>query len=186
MQATVMQGSSESRPETDDLVRRAQSGDLEAFEALYREHCGRIYGLCLRISRDPAQAEELTQEAFIRAWRKLDSFRSGTRFPAWLAKVAVNVALGDRRSRGRRGLHEVQVDDPDRWDPAARAPTPGAGIDLERAIASLPPGARKVFVLYEVEGFRHQEIADLLGLSQGTSKAQLHRARRILRERLAS
>lgn len=180
-----MQSNSDSRPDTDELVRRAQSGDLEAFEALYREHCGRVYGVCMRISRDPAQAEELTQEAFIRAWSKLNTFRSGTQFPAWLAKVAVNVALGDRRSRGRRRLHEVQIDDPERWDPPSRPTHPGAGIDLERAIASLPPGARKVFVLYEIEGFRHQEIADRLGLSSGTSKAQLHRARRLLRERLA-
>jgi RNA polymerase sigma-70 factor (ECF subfamily) len=183
MQATVVH-MEKSRPEMPDLVRQAQDGDVGAFEALYRQHVGRIYALCLRIARDPAQAEELTQEAFIRAWEKLDLFRSGTRFPAWLAKVAVNVALGDRRSRGRRLLREAPVDDPDRWDPPAPPASPGAGLDLERAIAGLPPGARKVFVLYEIEGFRHEEIAGFLGLSSGTSKAQLHRARRLLREAL--
>jgi RNA polymerase sigma-70 factor (ECF subfamily) len=185
MQATVMH-SEDSRTGMPDLVRRAQDGDVGAFEELYREHVGRIYALCLRISCNPALAEELTQEAFIRAWQRLETFRLGTHFPAWLSKVAVNVALGDRRSRSRRALREAPVEDPDQWDPPAPTATPSEGMDLERAIAGLPPGARKVFVLYDIEGFQHREIADKLGLSPGTSKAQLHRARRLLRETLTS
>jgi RNA polymerase sigma-70 factor (ECF subfamily) len=187
MQATVMQVDNRTMAaDTPDLVRQAQGGDVEAFEALYREHVGRVYGLCLRISANPALAEELTQETFIRAWTRLDTFQLGTRFAAWLSKVAVNVALGDRRSRGRRSQKETPVDDPDRWDPPAPRTTPSEGMDLEKAIAGLPEGARRVFVLYDIEGFQHNEIAHKLGLSSGTSKAQLHRARRLLREALTS
>jgi len=181
-----MQREDSPKPDMPDLVRQAQDGDVHAFEALYREHSGRIYGLCLRISGNPSLAEDLTQEAFIRAWTRLETFQVGTRFPAWLSKVAVNVALGDRRSRGRRSKREMPVDDPDLWDPPAPRSTPSEGMDLERAIAGLPAGARKVFVLYDIEGFQHREIGDMLGLSTGTSKAQLHRARRLLREALTS
>jgi len=186
MQAMVMTSENSPSAEMPDQVRRAQEGDVHAFEALYREHVGRIYGLCLRISGNPALAEDLTQEAFIRAWTRLETFQVGTRFAAWLSKVAVNVALGDRRARGRRSKREAPVDDPDQWDPPARQSTPSEGMDLERAIAALPDGARKIFVLYDIEGFQHQEIADMLGLSSGTSKAQLHRARRLLRKALTS
>ena len=165
----------------EELVLQAQGGDTTAFEALYRQQVGRIYALCRRMTGKPELAEDLTQEAFIRAWERLATFRpEGGHFGAWLYKVAVNVVLTDRRVRRRR-VPLFEVDDPERWDPAAPPERPETGLDLEFAIDQLPPGARKVFVLHDVEGLRHKEIADRLGLSQGTTKAQLHRARRMLR-----
>jgi RNA polymerase sigma-70 factor (ECF subfamily) len=166
-------------------VVRAARGDGAAFEALYRRHASRVFGLCLRLTADRAQAEELTQECFVRAWQNLASFRAEAAFGTWLHRIAVNLALGGFRSRSRRGLRVVEgVDDGLLEQVAADRPAPEAGIDLERAIATLPTGARAVFVLHDVEGWQHDEIAQQLGLAVGTSKAQLHRARRLLRERL--
>ena len=168
------------------LVQDAQAGDLSAFERLYRENERRVFALCMRLASDPALAEELTQEVFVRAWRKLGSFRGQSAFSSWLHPLTVNVALSERRSRRRRLARIVPRDDLTTLEPEAPAPTPEAGFDLERAMAALPPGARRVFVLHDVEGRTHDEIASLLGLAPGTSKAQLHRARRLLREALAS
>jgi RNA polymerase sigma-70 factor (ECF subfamily) len=168
------------------LVRQAQAGDLVAFERLYRENERKVFGLCFRMSSDPALAEELTQEVFVRAWRKLSSFRGESAFSSWLYPLTVNVALSERRSRRRRDARIVATEDPASLERAPRSPAPEAGFDLEKAMAALPPGARAVFVLHDVEGRTHEEIAQLLGLAAGTSKAQLHRARRLLREALAS
>jgi RNA polymerase sigma-70 factor (ECF subfamily) len=168
------------------LVRQAQAGDLVAFERLYRENERKVFGLCFRLSSDPALAEELTQEVFVRAWRKLASFRGESAFSSWLYPLTVNVALSERRSRRRRDARIVATEDPASLERAPRSPAPEAGFDLEKAMAALPPGARAVFVLHDVEGRTHEEIAKLLGLAPGTSKAQLHRARRLLREALAS
>ena len=168
------------------LVRQAQSGDLVAFERLYRDNERKVFGLCFRLSSDPALAEELTQEVFVRAWRKLSSFRGESAFSSWLYPLTVNVALSERRSRRRRDARIVATEDPASLERAPRTPTPEAGFDLEKAMAALPPGARAVFVLHDVEGRTHEEIGALLGLASGTSKAQLHRARRLLREALAS
>ena len=168
------------------LVRQAQSGDLVAFERLYRDNERKVFGLCFRLSSDPALAEELTQEVFVRAWRKLSSFRGESAFSSWLYPLTVNVALSERRSRRRRDARIVATEDPASLERAPRAPSPEAGFDLEKAMAALPPGARAVFVLHDVEGRTHEEIGALLGLASGTSKAQLHRARRLLREALAS
>jgi RNA polymerase sigma-70 factor (ECF subfamily) len=168
------------------LVRQAQAGDLVAFERLYRDNERKVFGLCFRLSSDPALAEELTQEVFVRAWRKLSSFRGESAFSSWLYPLTVNVALSERRSRRRRDARIVATDDPASLERAPRSPAPEAGFDLEKAMATLPPGARAVFVLHDVEGRTHEEIAQLLGLAPGTSKAQLHRARRLLREALAS
>jgi RNA polymerase sigma-70 factor (ECF subfamily) len=168
------------------LVRQAQAGDLHAFERLYRENERRVYALCFRMSSDPSLAEELTQEVFVRAWQKLGSFRGESAFSSWLYPLAVNVALSERRSRRRRTSRVMITDDLTPFDvprPGKR-PGPETGFDLERAMAGLPPGARAVFVLHDVEGYLHQEIAALLGLAEGTSKAQLHRARKLLREAL--
>lgn len=166
-----------------DLVRRAQAGDRSAFQRLYEDHVGRIYALCLRLTGDPEEAMERTQDAFVRAWGKLGSFRGEAAFPTWLHRLAVNVVLTDRRSAGRRERWaEAAAESGPRVQPASRA---GLGVDLERAIARLPPGARAVFVLYDVEGYCHREIAELTGIAAGTSKAQLHRARRLLREALS-
>lgn len=166
------------------LVRRAQEGDVTAFEQLYRENVGRVYALCLRLSADAARAEEFTQDVFIRAWEKLGSFRGESAFTSWLHRLTVNVVLSQRRSEGRRAAHEVTTDDLSYFDGASHVAPPEAGIDLERAIEALPPGARTVFVLHDVEGYKHEEIARLTGRAEGTCKALLHRARKLLREAL--
>ena len=168
------------------LVQDAQAGDLVAFERLYRDNERRVFALCMRLSSDPALAEELTQEVFIRAWRKLGSFRGQSAFSSWLYPLTVNVALTERRSRRRRLARIVPTPDGDTPEGPAPPATPEAGFDLEKAMATLPPGARSVFVLHDVEGRTHDEIASLLGLAAGTSKAQLHRARKLLREALKS
>jgi len=168
------------------LVREAQNGDLLAFERLYRENVRKVFGLCLRLSQDAQLAEELTQEVFVKAWRKLSTFRGESAFSSWLYPMAVNVAFSERRSRRRRDARIVSVEEPQLLEKAPGAPKHEAGFDLERALATLPPGARAVFVLHDVEGRTHEEIAALLNLATGTSKAQLHRARRLLREALES
>jgi RNA polymerase sigma-70 factor (ECF subfamily) len=168
------------------LVKAAQNGDLLAFERLYRENERKVFALSLRLTSDAALAEELTQEVFVRAWRKLPSFRGDSAFSSWLYPMTVNVALSERRSRRRRDARIVATEDPVLLEPTPRAPRPEMGFDLERALGTLPAGARRVFVLHDVEGRTHEEIATLLGLAPGTSKAQLHRARRLLREVLQS
>jgi RNA polymerase sigma-70 factor (ECF subfamily) len=169
-----------------DLVRRALVGDVAAFEQLYRENERRVFALCLRMSSDASLAEELTQDVFVRAWRKLDSFRGDSAFSSWLYPIAVNTALSERRARHRRTSRVFTTDDltPFEKAPRERRAGPEAGFDLEAALRELPPGARSVFVLHDVEGFRHQEIAERMGIAVGTSKAQLHRARALLREAL--
>lgn len=162
-------------------VELARRGDVEAFERLYRNNVGRVYGVCLRMVGDRALAEDLAQEAFVRAWRKLRTFRGDSAFSSWLHRLAVNVVLSRQRSRGRREARIVPVDDP-QVHAEPRRPVEGAAIDLEKAIASLPPGARQVFLLYDVEGLRHAEIAEAMGIAVGTSKAHLHRARKLLRK----
>lgn len=170
----------------DDLIRRAQAGEVDAFEGVYRHHCGRIFGLILRMTGDRARADELTQETFFKVWRSLSRYQPGTRFDAWLRTIAINTVFSESRTRSRRQARETAPTDPDHWEPAAHQAEPRLAMDLERAMARLPEGARKVFVLYEVEGLRHEEIGRCLGLAPGTSKAQLHRARRLLREALTS
>ena len=168
------------------LVQEAQAGDLKAFERLYRENERRVFALCMRLSSNPELAEELTQVVFIRAWRKLGSFRGQSSFSSWLYPLTVNVARSERRSRMRRLARVFSTDDVEALEPTPKASTPEAGFDLEKAMATLPPGARAIFVLHDVEGRTHEEIASLLGLASGTSKAQLHRARRLLRKALGS
>jgi len=176
-------GKRESR---ENLVDRAARGEVEAFEELYRENVGRIYLLCLRMCGDPSLAEELAQEAFIRAWQNLGSFRGDSAFSTWLHRVTVNVVLGDRRSTARREARVKPAGEDLPVDLSVPEPSPGQALDLERSIAALPDGARTVFVLHDVEGYRHKEIARLTGVAEGTSKAQLHRARKLLRKALAS
>ena len=168
------------------LVDRAARGDVEAFEELYRANTGRVYVLCLRMTGDPALAEELAQEAFVRAWQKLGSFRGASAFSTWLHRVTVNVVLGHRRGAARRESRFQVVGEDFPGDATAREAWPAEAIDLERAVASLPDGARTVFVLHDVEGYRHREISNLTGIAVGTSKAQLHRARKMLRKALTS
>ena len=167
-----------------ETVRRAQAGDVAAFERLYRENVDRIYALCLRMSGDAVRAQELTQDVFGRAWEKLAGFEGKSAFSTWLHRLAVNVVLGSRRAEGIRVGKVFGTDDLEAYETPTRPPDPGEALDLERAIATLPPGAKTVFVLHDVEGYKHEEIAELHGIAVGTCKAQLHRARRLLREAL--
>ncbi|MHB8079195.1 MAG: RNA polymerase sigma factor [Candidatus Krumholzibacteriia bacterium] len=167
------------------LVRAAQAGDAGAFERLYRLHVGRVYALCLRLAGDTSRAEILTQDVFVRAWRKLTLFAGRSAFSSWLHRLTVNVVMEDMRADARRNGRVVMMEDLSLVEAPGREAPAGAALDLERAIAALPGGARLVFVLHDVQGYRHEEIAALTGLAVGTSKAQLHRARRLLREELA-
>jgi RNA polymerase sigma-70 factor, ECF subfamily len=168
-----------------DSIRRAQSGDVDAFELLYRQHAGRIFALCLRLEAgNSADATELMQDVFIKAWRRISTFRGDCAFSSWLHRMAVNTMLENARSDRRRIARVLPMDDTSLLPGAARSSGVELKMDLENAIASLPKGARLAFVLHDVEGYQHQEIAEELSVSVGTVKAQLHRARRLLRERL--
>jgi RNA polymerase sigma-70 factor (ECF subfamily) len=175
-------------PPLDDdapLVRRAAAGDAQAFERLYRKHVGRVHGAVWRLcGRNQARAEELTQDAFVRAWRKLADFRHESAFGTWLYRLAVNVALMDLRSRGGHEDLEEPILDREFQEPVGSDRRAELGMDLERLVATLPPRARAVLVLHDVEGWKHEEIAAELGMAVGSSKAQLHRARGLLRTRL--
>jgi RNA polymerase sigma-70 factor (ECF subfamily) len=169
---------------TDELlVASARKGDVRAFERLYREHLGRVYGLCLRMTGNVAQAEDCTQQAFIKAWGALKSFETRSTFGTWLHRIAVNVVLGQRRSRKEQPPVEPLEPLEDSAD-AAVLDTPVEIEEIEEAIASLPPGARDVLVLAGIYGHSHGEVAQMLGIAEGTCKAQLHRARQMLRDRL--
>jgi len=181
----IAERESDPRAQERALVARAQAGDLEAFEALYRAHVGRVYAVCYRMAGDATLAEELAQDVFVRAWQRLGSFRGESAFSSWLHPLTVNVALSERRSRRRRTSRFMSTDDPAAFErPEAKPAGPEEGFDLDRALATLPPGARSVFVLHDVEGYKHEEIAHMTGVATGTSKAQLHRARKLLREAL--
>ena len=175
-----------NRDRMSELVDLATGGDMEAFEELYRLNVGRVFALCLRMSRDRSQAEELTQEAFVRAWQKLPSFRGASAFSTWMHRLTVNVVLGHQRSAGRRQTRETAAGEHWYGSDGATSERPGDAVDLERAIASLPERARTVFVLHDVEGYKHTEIAEVAGMAVGTSKAQLSRARQLLRKALTS
>jgi len=174
----------DSHAPVDDTVLKAQRGDLAAYEELYRRHVNGVFGLCMRMTASRDQAEELTQQTFTRVWEKLDLFKGGSEFPAWLHRVTVNLVLGDRRSQARKRIKEQAVVQLAEVGGDRRADHPGRSLDLERAIAELPERARQVFVLHDVEGYKHREVGEQLGISAGTSKAQLHRARKRLREAL--
>lgn len=175
-------------PDADEaaLVDRARAGDSAAFEALYRLHSGRIYGLCLRMSGQAQTAEDLVQETFISVWRGLAGFAGRSGFGTWLHRIAVNAALAKARSPQGRGETSLTTAEGDQMDFAeVQGMDEATPIDLERAIARLPAGARHVLVLHGIYGYSHEETADMLGVAVGTSKAQLHRARHLLRDRLA-
>lgn len=174
-----------ARPD-DALARCAAGGDIAAFEQLYRAQVGRVFALLRRLcGGNEARAQDLTQDVFVRAWQALPTFRFESAFATWLHRLAVNTALMELR--GRRGGIDAEVDDAVL---ATHAGIDTAGTrtllstDLERAIASLPPRARAVLVLFDIEGMTHEEIAEQLNMAVGSSKAQLHRARGLLRARL--
>ncbi len=163
-------------------VRLAADGDADAFERLYRRHVGRIYGLACRMMGSE-RAAEATQDVFVRAWQKLDTYRGEAAFGSWLYRLALNVMFAEQRRlatrRGRFAAGELTI------ERASRPERPvELVIDFETAIERLPEGAREVFVLHDVEGFKHREIAELMGITSGTSKSQLHRARMMLRAHL--
>jgi RNA polymerase sigma factor (sigma-70 family) len=160
---------------------------VAAFEQLYHRHHRRVHGVIVRlVGMASARAEDLTQEAFVRAWQALPSFRHESAVSTWLHRLAVNTALMELRSRRSRPL---QDDDEETFEQLSSPDTAGnavLGRDLERAVASLPPRARAVLVLHDVEGWKHEEIATQLGMAVGSSKAQLHRARGLLRTRMGA
>ena len=167
-----------------DVVRRAQAGDSSAFESLYREHSPRVYALCLRLSGgSTVDASELLQDVFVRAWRGLRNFRGESAFSSWLHRLTVNAMLERVRSEKRRTARVLFMEDPGA-DMVTVETQPDTQMDLESAIAALPEGARIVFVLHEIEGYQHAEIAERLGVAEGTVKAQLHRARKLLMKAL--
>lgn len=180
------EGAAEIEEDLSALVRLAREGDRGAFERLYRLHVGRVYALVLRMIADPVEAESLTQDVFVQVWRKLGSYRGTGSFGGWLRRVTVNTTIENRRVRARR----LRIEAPGEAVEDRPSPRPShAGrseirIDLERALAALPERAREVFVLHDVEGYKHEEIAGMTGVAVGTVKAQLHRARRLLREAL--
>jgi RNA polymerase sigma-70 factor, ECF subfamily len=174
-------------PSADTDVVLAAGGDRRAFERLYRANVTRVFSVCARMVADRTRAEELTQDVFVRAWDKLHLFRGESSFSTWLHRMAVNVVLNARKAEGRMRAKFEDTDEDLGLDAlAARVSTVGAGevLDIEAAIAKLPPGARRVFVLHDVEGYKHDEIAERLGVTTGATKAQLHRARLLLREAL--
>lgn len=175
----------ESGGNGDPDVALAAAGDRRAFERLYQANVNRVYSVCARMVGDRVQAEELTQDVFVRAWEKLGLFRGESAFSTWLHRLAVNVVLNQRKTDGRRGSRFESMDEEDRPEHAeAVVLAPGDAMDLETAIAKLPPGARKVFVLHDIEGYKHEEIARMFGVTAGSCKAQLHRARMLLRKTL--
>lgn len=164
------------------LIERARRGDSKAFERLYRDHVGRVHGLCLRMTRNPDLAADCVQDAFIKAWKALPRFEERASFSTWLHRIAVNTVLEKRRGPASA---ELVVEDPTEYEePVLTFDSPVEEEELEAAIASLPQGARDALVLCGVYGYEHSEAAGMLGIAVGTCKAQLHRARGLLRERL--
>jgi RNA polymerase sigma-70 factor, ECF subfamily len=182
MMTAMASSSAEQIDWVKGLIQRARKGDSTAFERLYREFSGRVYGLCLRMTKDPAMAEDCVQEAFINAWRALDRFEIRSSFSTWLHRIAVNVVLGKRRrpSFTAEASLESEALEASEWS----LDTPVEESEIEEAIAGLPDGARDVLVLSGIYGYSHGETAQMLGVAEGTCKAQLHRARKLLKERL--
>ena len=174
-----------STPEGDlEDARRAADGDTRAFERLYRGHSPRVHGLARRMV-GWEEADELTQDVFVRVWEKLDTFRGEAAFGTWLHRVAINVMLARQQTR-KRDRQRFEDDDARIEVAPIRPRRTESKVDLEAALATLPEGARRVFVLHDVEGYKHHEIAEMMGITAGTSKSQLHRARMLMREQLVA
>jgi RNA polymerase sigma factor (sigma-70 family) len=170
-----------------ELVKEARTGSSSAFEQLYESHVNRIYALCLRYSQDSDTADELTQEVFIKAWEKLNTFQFESRFSSWLYSIATNQFLMQKRSEKRftervNRYGEIQMRNNPLLKPSL---SHDYSIDVETAMAKLPPQARLAFVLHDIEGYKHHEISEIMNIEVGTSKAHLHRARKMLREELS-
>lgn len=169
-----------------DLVKQANEGDKHAFKALFDQNSSRVYAFCLRLCANVDTAQELTQDTFIKAWEKLDSFRFQSKFSTWLHSIAMNEFLMHKRSQKRFFSRFVQTEDVIQYERFNETATRshGENIDIERAIAKLPRQARTVFVMHDIQGYQHNEISELINIQIGTSKAHLHRARKLLREEL--
>ena len=188
---TTARKTQDNRPTEAEAIERAKQGDGEAFEILYNLHKRRVYSLCLRMTANTAEAEDLTQEAFLQLFRKISTFRGESAFSTWLHRMAVNVVLMRLRKKGLPvvSLEETMETDDEsaRKEPGALDPSLAGSIDrlqLQRAVGDLPPGYRMVFLLHDVEGYEHNEIAEMAGCSIGNSKSQLHKARVKLRDLL--
>jgi RNA polymerase sigma-70 factor (ECF subfamily) len=165
-----------------DLVARSRAGDMEAFETIYRQHAARLYSLACRMAGSPEDGEDLLQEIFLQAHRKMSSFKGGAALGTWLYRLALNHCLDFVRSRqAKMSKLTESLDQDGALEPTARRDTPIARLDLDRALERLPEGCREAFVLHDVEGFDHKEVADLLGIAEGTSKSQVFKARLRLR-----
>lgn len=173
-----------------DIARRCRAGEPAAFEALYRTHSGRLFGLVSRMLGSAPEAEDVLQEIFVSAHRKMGGFRGESTLGTWLYRIAVNHCLDHLRSRGARMARATEsLDHEEAFEPAAvepAVPSAVSRIDLERAIAQLPHGCRAAFILHDVEGLDHREVAETLGISEGTSKSQVHKARMRLRRLLTA
>lgn len=176
-----------------DAIRLAQQGDAAAFERLYRLHNRRVYSLCLRMVGNTAEAEDLTQEAFLQLFRKISTFRGESAFSTWLHRLAVNVVLMRLRKKtgAETSLEQMTEPDEESGGPRRDFGTPDLRlsgsidrVNLQRAVDQLPPGYKAVFLLHDVQGYEHNEIAEIMGCSIGNSKSQLHKARMRLRELL--
>jgi len=178
-------GAPQVRADETALVARCRSGDLSAFEEIYRAHAGRLYSVACRMLGNPTDAEDLLQEIFLAAHRKLDSFRGDSALGTWLYRLATNLCLDYLRSRAGRTnqLTDALDDEPGLADAGSRGLADRAvtRMDLERALTKLPEGCRAAFVLHDIEGLEHKEVAEVLGIAEGTSKSQVHKARLRLR-----
>jgi RNA polymerase sigma-70 factor, ECF subfamily len=164
------------------LVRQAQGHDARAFEALYKRHVDKVYGICLRMTGNASEAEDCAQEAFIQAWNQLQKFRGDSAFSTWLHRIAVNSVLGRMRRSKRERDRIMAVSEMDR--PTFETGDTGEMRDLSEAVDRLPEGARNVFVLHAIYGYSHDETGEMLGIAAGTCKAQLHRAKLLLVQQL--
>lgn len=176
----VVHGDDGDAARMDAIVQRAQSGDVDAFEAVYRAHVSAIHALCRRMCGDDGEAKDLVQDVFVRAWERLPSFRGQSALATWLHRLAVNVVLETWRASKRDALR--MIDDPEglAFGAVGRETNADAVMDIASAITRLPRGSRTVFVLHDIEGYSHDEIASMTGIAAGTSRTQLFRARRAL------
>jgi len=166
------------------IIDSVAKGDACAFETLYRSHVGRVYATCLRLSGDQDKAEEITQDVFLKLWQRIGSFKGQSAFSSWLYRLTVNLVIDRMRSQARRAARETISDEIDSYPDRDTPQSVDTKLSLETAIRSLPFGARLAFVLHDIEGYKHVEIAEMSGIAAGTSKAQLHRARKLLRKML--
>jgi RNA polymerase sigma-70 factor (ECF subfamily) len=184
LEALALRSTADTVPAAEPLtdVARAAAGDVRAFEEVYRTHLPRVHSLVRRMTAG-RDADELTQDVFVRLWQKLGTFRGDSSFSTWLHRLAVNVVIERFRTDQARRARMIDGEDIFEMLPGP-AQTRDIGMDFEAALEKLPDGAREIFVLHDVEGYKHHEIATMLEISAGTSKAQLHRARMMLRKHL--